>query len=265
MSYHLETITAPDGVAIAYTRSGQGPPLVLVHGTAEDQARWAAILRPLAEHFTVYAIDRRGRGQSGDAAAYSLQSEAADLVAVVEAIGGPVHLLTHSYGALCLMEAALLTDHLGKLVLYEPSFPLKGDFYAPGSIDRLEALLSQGDRTGVITAFLRDFSHLSPLELELVTYLPFWPGRVAAAHTIPRELRQIQGYHFQPERFSAVKAPTLLMVGGDSPDYMKDAAQALHDTLPNSKISILPGQQHNAISLAPDLFISEVLPFLLED
>src|SRR5690348_7222018 len=260
----METITSPDSIAIAYTRSGKGPPLALVHGTAEDQARWTPILRPLAEHFTVYAIDRRGRGQSGDAEAYSLQSEAADLVAVVEAIGGPAHLLSHSYGALCLMEAALRSEHLGKLVLYEPPMPLKGDFYAPGSIEGLEALLRQDDRVGVITTFLRDFLHLSPLELELVSYLPFWPGRVAAAHTIPRELRQIQGYRFHTARFSAVKAPTLLMIGGESPDYMKDAVEALHSALPNSTIAALAGQQHNAISLAPDLFLSEVLPFLLQ-
>jgi pimeloyl-ACP methyl ester carboxylesterase len=258
----METITTPNGVTIAYTRSGKGPPLVLVHGTAEDQARWTPILRPLAEHFTVYAIDRRGRNQSGDADAYSLQDEAADLVNVVEAIGGPVHLLSHSYGALCVMEAMLRTEHLGKLIFYEPPMPLKGDFYAPGSIDGLEALLRQDDLLGVITTFLRDFLHLTPLELELVTYLPFWPGRVAAAHTIPRELRQIQGYHFQAERFGAVNAPTLILVGGDSPSYMKDAAEALRDALPNSQLSGMPGQQHNAISTAPDLFVREVLPFL---
>lgn len=260
----MERITTPDGVSIAYTRSGKGPPLVLVHGTAEDQARWAPILRPLAQHFTVYAIDRRGRNQSGDAETYSLQSEAADLVAVVEAIGGPVHLLGHSYGALCLMEAALRSERLGKLIFYEPPMPLKGDFYAPGSIEGLEALLRQDDRVGVIITFLRDFLHLTPMELELVTYLPFWPGRVAAAHTIPRELRQIQGYRFHAGRFGALTAPTLLMVGGDSPDYMNDAVEALRVALPNSKVSVLPGQQHNAISLAPDLFVSAVLPFLLE-
>src|SRR6185437_7450283 len=77
----METITSPDGITIAYTRSGKGPPLALVHGTAEDQGRWTPILRPLAEHFTIYAIDRRGRNQSGDAEAYSLQDEATDLVA----------------------------------------------------------------------------------------------------------------------------------------------------------------------------------------
>lgn len=260
----MESVTSPDGVTIAYTRSGKGPPLVLVHGTAEDQARWTPILRPLTEHFTVYAIDRRGRNGSGDAEAYALQDEAADLVAVVDSISEPAHVLSHSYGALCLMEAALRSDHLGKLILYEPPMPLKGDFYAPGSIDGLEAMLRQGDRVGVITTFLRDFLHLSPLELELVTYLPFWPGRVAAAHTIPRELRQIQGYRFQPERFSALKAPTLLMLGGDSPYYMKDTVEALHETLPNSQVLVMPGQQHNAISLIPDLFAREVLRFLTE-
>src|SRR5262249_61349949 len=97
----METITTPNGVAIAYTRSGKGPPLVLVHGTAEDQARWTPILRPLAEHFTVYAIDRRGRNQSGDADAYSLQDEAADLVNVVAAIGGAVGALFPFFWALC--------------------------------------------------------------------------------------------------------------------------------------------------------------------
>ncbi len=260
----MEHIISPDGVAIAYTRSGKGPPLVLAHGTAEDQARWNPILRPLAQHFTLYAIDRRGRNQSGDAEAYALQDEAADLAAVIEAIHEPAHVLSHSYGALCLMEAALRSERLGKLILYEPPIPLKGDFYAPGSIERLEALLREGNRVGVITTFLRDFLHLTPMELELVTYLPFWPGRVAAAHTIPRELRQIQGYRFDSERFRALNAPTLLMLGSDSPDYMKDAIDALRDTLPNRQVSILPGQQHNAISVAPTLFVGEVLPFLLE-
>lgn len=260
----MERITSPDGVAIAYTRSGKGPPLVLAHGTAEDQARWIPILRPLAEHFTVYALDRRGRNESGDANSYTLQDEASDILAIINSLDAPAHLLGHSYGALCLMEAALRTDHLGKLILYEPPFPLGKDFYPPGSIEGLEALLAQGDRTGVITTFLRDFLHLSPLELELVSYLPIWPGRVAAAHTIPRELRQIQGYRFQPERFRALKAPTLLLLGGDSPYYMKDAVEALHSTLPNSQIVTMSGQQHNAISLAPDLFAREILRFLTE-
>jgi pimeloyl-ACP methyl ester carboxylesterase len=260
----MERVTSQHGVPIAYTRSGKGPPLVLVHGTAEDQARWIPILRPLAEHFTVYAIDRRGRNSSGDAETYSIQDEVADILAIINATSEPVSLLGHSYGALCLMEAALRTNRLHKLVLYEPPFPLGKDIYQPGSIDRLEAILQQGDRAGVLATFLRDFLHLPPLEMELVSYLPIWPARVAAAHTIPRELRQIQGYRFQPEQFGALKTPTLLLLGGESPHYMKDSIQALHQALPNSRLIVMPGQHHNAISAAPDLFTSEVLRFLTE-
>lgn len=260
----METVTSRDGIPIAYTRSGKGQPLALVHGTAEDQSRWIPILRPLGAEYTLYAIDRRGRNQSGDAETYSLQAEANDILGLVDALDEPVHLLGHSYGALCLMEAALQTNYLHKLILYEPPFPLDKDFYPPGSIDGLEALLAQGNRAAVITTFLKDFLHLSPLEMELVSYLPVWPARVAAAHTIPRELRRIQGYHFQPERFSALKAPTLLLLGGDSPPHMRASIEALHQILPNSQLVVMPGQQHNAISTAPAVFADEVLRFLAE-
>ena len=147
----------------------------------------------------------------------------------------------------------------GQTYFYEPPVPQDGNFYPPGSIEGLEALLQQGDRTGVITTFLRDFLHLSPLELELVSYLPVWPARVAAAHTIPRELRQIQAYRLQSERFGAVKAPSLLVLGGDSPPKMTRSIEALHQALPNSQVVVIPGQQHNAISMAPDVFAREVL------
>ncbi len=261
----MEKLISRDGIQIAYSRSGTGPPLVLLHGTAEDQTRWIPILRLLAQHFTVYAIDRRGRNESGDRERYSLQEEADDVLGILDALNEPTHILSHSYGALCLMEAAVCADRLGKLIFYEPPVPQDGNFYPPGSIEGLEALLQQGDRTGVITTFLRDFLHLSPMELELVSYLPVWPARVAAAHTIPRELRQIQAYRLQAERFSAVKAPSLLVLGGDSPPKMSASIEALQGALPNSQVVVIPGQQHNAISMAPHVFARDVLRFLTED
>src|SRR5207253_10380171 len=115
----LET-KSKDGTRIAFARSGDGPPLVLVHGTTADHTRWAPILGELEARFTVHAMDRRGRGGSGDAQDYSLEKEFDDIVAVVDSIGEPVHLLGHSYGALCSLEASLLTKNIRKLVLYEP-------------------------------------------------------------------------------------------------------------------------------------------------
>src|SRR5687768_6369257 len=119
-------VISTDGTPIAYRRSGEGPALVLVHGTAADHTRWQSILPALEERFTVYAIDRRGRGGSGDAPTYAIEHEFEDVAAMVDAISGPVSLLGHSYGALCALEAALRTDNVRRLVLYEPPIPTGG-------------------------------------------------------------------------------------------------------------------------------------------
>src|SRR5690606_7278675 len=130
--------TSPDGTSIGFQRSGRGTPLLLVHGTTADHSRWSAISPSFERHFTVYTMDRRGRGASGDASEYHLLREAEDIAAVIEAIGEPVHLLGHSYGALCCLEAAPLTDKVSKLILYEPPLPSDAPFYPTGVPERLQ-------------------------------------------------------------------------------------------------------------------------------
>ena len=117
-----------DGIPIAAWRCGHGSPLLLVHGTGADHTRWAPVLAGLAERFTVYALDRRGRGASGDGPTWSIRQETEDLIAVLEAIGGQVDVVAHSFGAARALEAALLTDHIRRLVAYEP-----GGVRLPGS------------------------------------------------------------------------------------------------------------------------------------
>lgn len=68
----MEKFRSRDGTLIAYERTGTGEPLVLVHGSGDDHTRWTPVLPALARRFAVYAIDRRGRGESGDSPAYSL-------------------------------------------------------------------------------------------------------------------------------------------------------------------------------------------------
>jgi len=97
--------------------SGSGPHLVLVHGTTADHTRWRPILPALEAKHTVHAIDRRGRGGSGDQLPYAIEREFEDVARVCDAIGGPVDLLGHSYGAICPFEASLRASSLRKLVL----------------------------------------------------------------------------------------------------------------------------------------------------
>ena len=95
----------------------------------------------LAERFTVVSIDRRGRGDSGDAERYAVGREAEDIAAVVDAIGEPVHLLGHSYGGVCALEAALLTPNLAALTLYEPAI-VAGGTIPEEFVEQLEALIA---------------------------------------------------------------------------------------------------------------------------
>jgi pimeloyl-ACP methyl ester carboxylesterase len=262
----MQTVASKDGTRIAYWVSGQGPPLVLVHGTTADHTDWAPILLKLQERFTVFAMDRRGRGGSGDAADYALEREFQDVAAVVDAAAGAgkASLLGHSYGALCSLEAALRTDRIDKLALYEPPIPAGVAIYPPGSIEQLESLLAQGQKEAVVETLFREIVRMPPAEIAALKSLPNWPSRVASAHTIPRELRADEAFVFRAEPFATMRSPTLLLLGGDSPPFFKAAIDSVERAIRGSRVEILPGQQHVAINTAPEMFVGKVLGFLAD-
>jgi pimeloyl-ACP methyl ester carboxylesterase len=258
-----ESIASKDGTPIAYWRSGQGSPLVLVHGTAADHGRWAPVLPAFEERFTACAVDRRGRGGSGDSDDYAIEREFEDVASVVDSVGEPTILLGHSYGALCALEAALLTTNVRKLVLYEPGIEVAGEqIYPQEVIERLEALLGAGDRDGVVATFMREVAGLPPETVEHMRSQPTWQALVSAAHTIPRELRAGKAYRLDPERLGDLGVPTLLLSGGESPAALRKAAEAVEETLSDSRIVVMAGQGHAAMDTGTDLFQTEVLRFV---
>jgi pimeloyl-ACP methyl ester carboxylesterase len=259
----MEKVTSRDGTQIAYYRRGAGSPLVLVHGTgAADPTAWRAF-PTLEKRFSLITVDRRGRGESGDGTSYAIEREFEDIAAVADAIGEPVDLLGHSFGGILALEATLLTRNIRKLVLYE-GVPIPSEVFPEGIIDRLQALLDAGDRESVLITHYHDNVGMSPAEIEQLKSSPAWPARIAAAHTVPRELRALDRYEFAPGRFKDLQTPTLLLLGGDSPQFAKDATETVDRVLPDSRIVVMPGQQHIAMYTAPELFVNEVVRFLLE-
>ena len=261
----MEHVPSKDGIPIAYERSGEGLPLVLIHGAAADHSRWRSVLPKLKKHFTVYTVDRRGRGQSGDVEPYTIEREYEDVVAVVDSIPGPVNLLGHSYGAICSLEASLITSNLRRLILYEP--PIHTDVkenYPPDALDRVNSYLHAGEREKALFIFLQEIAGIPKNEIDLLRSLPNWSSRVAAAHTIPREESNVRSYIFKPQRFSHMGTPTLLLLGGDSPSFYRSAIETLKKSILNSRISIMPGQRHAAMETAPELFLSRVIGFLTD-
>lgn len=264
----MATVTSPDGTEIAYNRTGSGPSLVLVHGSGvSDHRRWQIgdVLSLLAEHATVYALDRRGRGESGDGEEYSMDREVEDVVAVVEAIDEPVTLLGHSYGANLALEAALLLDSLNGLILYEPGIPV-GDHEMgdPEAIAHMNELLAAGRNEEALEVFLRDIGGLSPDEIDTFRDDPSWNDRVAGAHTLPREELACSEHELRPERLVGMIVPTLLLSGGESPQKYRDTIHAIDEALPDSRVVTFEGEQHVAMNTKPEQFVDAVLSFVRE-
>ncbi len=264
----MEKVTSADGTQIAFERTGSGPSLVLIHGgAAGDHTRWelAGVRAALAQHMTVYAVDRRGRGESGDGAKYAMELEYDDVVAVVDAISEPVILLGHSSGALFAMEAALRTDSIRKLILYEPVFAI-GDYepYSEPLIAEMEALLSEGKNEEALILFMQDAVNLTPEEIDALREGPSWQRRLRAVHTIPREERTEGEYRFDAARFRDMTTPTLLLVGDQSLPPFVQATEAVNEALPNSRIFTFEGHGHVAMLTATESFIEVVLAFARE-
>ncbi|MFC4549081.1 MULTISPECIES: alpha/beta fold hydrolase [Halorussus] len=245
----LETVTSVDGTEIAFERTGSGPPLVLVAGGgANDHTRWelAGVRPTFAEHCTVYAIDGRGLGASGDADEYELEREFEDVAAVVESINEPAVLLGHSSGALIALEAALRTDNLRKLVLYEPPIPVSNHYPDVGdAVAKMEALMDEGQHEQVLILFLREVANIPPDEIDALREAPNWRSRVDGAFTIPRAIRGISEYEFDAARFTDMTTPTLLLAGSESQPFTHAATEALDKALPNPQIVTFEGHGHD--------------------
>src|SRR5215471_1540156 len=256
----MEIIQSKDGTPIAAWRSGVGAPLLLVHGTTGDHTGWTPVRVALERHFSVWTLDRRGRGASGDAPAYALEREGEDIAAVIDTIGGAVHLLEHSFGGLCALEAALLTPHLGRLILYEPTLPLDRRNLPTTYDAHLQALLDTEHAEKTLLFFFGDIAKLPPQELAALQTEPRWPGQVAAAHTIPRELRAIDRYAFDPLRFRTLGTPTLLLLGGESLPYRMTITETLHQALSNSQIVVLQAHIPHPSDSDPRIFPGAFFP-----
>ena len=261
-------VVSRDGTEIAYWTSGTGPPLVVVHGTPADHTRWRPLLPYLEPHVTVHAMDRRGRGASGDGSGYELAREYEDVAAVVDAAaaasGAPVDLYGHSHGGIVAFGAATLTSNLGRLVLYE-GWPVPDpEVYAlpPGLQDRMEALLAAGDRDAVVETLFRELEQMSDQDMHAFKAAPSWPGRVAAAHTIGREVRAETTARLDPELAGRITVPVLLLTGEHSADASKADIEAVAAALPDARIVVIEGQEHVADVLVPQVFAGHLLGFL---
>lgn len=253
------TTTSSDDTTIAYTRLGSGPALILVDGAfCYRENGPASQLAPLlAEHFTVFAYDRRGRGESGDAPGYAIEREVEDLRSLVKEAGGSAVAVGISSGGALALQSAARGVCLTKLVLYEPPFIEEGDH--PRSYDaqktRLHELLSIGDRAGAVRFFMSDiygapraFVAVMPIVMRSA-----WKKNQSVAHTLAYDLTLLEDWSILRERRTSVTVPVLVVGGEKSPAALKNAVTTVGRALPNARTVFLKGQDHNfsASAVAP--------------
>ena len=253
-----------DGVDLVYHSVGAGQHLLLVHGTSADHTTWDPVKTALSEHFRLSILTRRGRCGSGDSLPYVLQREFEDVATLVDALGGPVDIVGHSFGALCALEGALRSTNVRRLVLYES--PLPGAFpYWPDAVrDRMMPLLNSGQPEQALRTFMEAMLGLSEQEIAAIQRLPNWPDRISYAHTIARELQALAENSFDLTRLQTVAAPTLLLLGEFSPPMHRAIADKFMGVIPDCRVVELPGQGHLAIRFAPERVAHDVLKFLQE-
>jgi pimeloyl-ACP methyl ester carboxylesterase len=256
-------VVSRDGTRIVYDQSGSGPALLLVHGGFVDRRFWGPSMPLLAQHFTVYAMDRRGHGDS-DAypADHDIAREYEDVAAVASAVGAPLDVLGHSSGAHVALHAARRTGLVRRLVLYEPP---RLDAFTSSVRARLHASLAAGDADSIVATVLVDvvvsttnpglLPNARPQVLAGLRESPIWAGALRNARAIPAEADSYATYRFDPVEFRDFTTPTVLLLGSTSGPVVQGWVHDLQAALASSRIVLLEGQGHGAMHEAPDLFV----------
>ncbi len=261
-------VESADGTPISSESYGDGRALVVVSGALFAAERWLGVVNVLSEKRCVYVVDRRGRGKSGDHPPYAPEREVEDLLAVLQAIPGPIDLLGHSSGAiLALQVAARAPSKLERLVVYEPPvFFAEPDLIAQDLPERLEALLANGQRDLAVETFLREGPRNSEESLRSLKAGPAWAGMVSSlGHTVPYDSHVQRSFSADPAELVRIHIPTLMLVGGASPERMRTGAETIAARLPDAQLAELPGQQHMAMLQAPSLLTAAINAFLVGD
>jgi pimeloyl-ACP methyl ester carboxylesterase len=255
-----------DGTRIGFRRLGSGPAVVFVHGSVSTHTDWMPVARLLADRFTCFAMDRRGRAKSGEGVGpYSIEREYEDIEAVLAVAkaetGAEAALAAHSYGAICALGSAM-RHPVPRLVLYEPPLPV-GGLIAGEFLPPYVAAIEQGDVDKALEIGLAHFPRLHAKGIAALRASKAWPRLRVMAKSWIRELHEMDAHSPDVEPYRALSCPSLLLAGSISPEHpMLDAARALAGVLPGVRFEWLPGQGHGATRGAPELVARLIGEFL---
>ncbi|MEW2132117.1 alpha/beta hydrolase [Streptomyces sp. NPDC005435] len=249
--------TSADGTSLAYQVTGEGPTVILVSGAMSTGGTLAPLALSLSKRCTTVVYDRRGRGASGDTPPYAVEREVADLAALLAAVGGEAALFGVSSGGALVLEAAASGLPVARAAVYEVPF---ADFLPGGAEQQtvyaanLSRLLQAGRLGDAVELFLR-LTGLAEQMIQRARQSPMWPGMEAVAPSLAHDAAVLGDGLLPFARLARIPVPVLSVAGGMSPAWMREAALAVTEAVPDGTYLELPGQTHmiDPAALAPVL------------
>jgi pimeloyl-ACP methyl ester carboxylesterase len=245
----MSKVISKDGTAIAFNKSGQGEPVILVDGAlcSRSFGPMPKLARLLTPNFTVITYDRRGRGESGDTSPYAVEREVEDLQALIAETGGSASLFGASSGAVLALAAAASGLNVKKLALYEPPLVAGGAGHHPPSDSeaQLKQFVAEGRRSDAVKFFIVDIVGMPAISIYIMRFLPIWSKLKAVAHTLPYDASILGDFSVQRRFTASVTAPTIVIGGEKSPVELRGAVSAVAEAVPGAKQRMLKGQTHN--------------------
>jgi pimeloyl-ACP methyl ester carboxylesterase len=239
-------VRSKDGTQIAFTKVGEGPALICVSGALSARAlsMRLPLVSKLAEHYSTYSYDRRGRGESGDTQPYAVDREIEDLEALIDLAGGSSLILGISSGAALSMQAAakLGAKKISKLALYEPPYGQKPEEFEKQKTE-VNRLIKTGEPGDAAVFFLTSIG-LPAEAIEKMKTSPGWQVMKTIDHTLAYDYEVLGDGQIPEQAVSTISVPTLIMDGEKSLDFMHSTADRIAELIPNSERTTFKGLAH---------------------
>lgn len=255
-------VRSADGTEIGFLQVGRGPSVVFCHGSLATGDDWLPVALRLADRYTCFLMSRRGRGRSATSGERSLARDAEDVVSVRAAAGPGAHVVGHSYGAVCVLEAAVRwrVDE-AKLVLYEPPLPIDREI-PTAALETYRAAIDAGRAEEALLEGFRTFVRMPEPELAALRKSMIWRQALKLAPTWLPELEALARLSLGAERYRGVSATTLLLLGGETAPHHRLAIAELQRMLPAARTATIEGHGHTAHVTAAAVVAATLAEFL---
>jgi len=248
----MDKIISKDGTSIAFDRTGKGSALVLVDGAFcyRGYGVTPELVPLLSDFFTVYSYDRRGRGESSDIEPYSINNEVEDLKKIIEQTGEEPFICGFSSGAALLIQGIEKGIKVKKIALFEPPYVAVSpdDKVPPDDAEmKLTNFVRQGKRGEAVKYFLTNVMGMSGIAVFLFKQFgkSLWEKNESVANTLSYDVAVMGNYSVPKKITASINVPTIVIGGENSPRNLRKAVEAVAQSIPQSHIKLLKGQNHS--------------------